>query len=62
MDISTTSNIEQVSDLDSITGTGIFILPATGISLAKNSPSSPNLPDGGYITGANHKAIAGISK
>ena len=62
VDISTVSNIEQVSDFDGITGTGMFILPATGISFAKNSPSSPNLPDGGYITDANHKAIAGISK
>jgi len=28
----------------------------------KNTLSSPDLPDGGYIIDSNHKALAGISK
>lgn len=62
IDLSTVSNLQQVLDLDTVTETGIFILPTTGFSFAKNSVASPNLPEGGYITDANHQPIAGISK
>lgn len=62
INISTVSNIEQVPNFDRITGTGILVFPTTGFSLVKNNTSNQNLPNGGYITDANHKAIAGISK
>lgn len=62
IDISTVSHIEQATTLDAVSGTGIFISPATGFSFAKNTLSSPSLPNGGYITDTSHKAIAGISK
>lgn len=62
IDMSAVSNIESVSDFDQAAGTGIFILPGNGSFFMKNTVSSPNLPGGGYITDADHKAIAGISK
>lgn len=62
IDISTVSHIEQATTLDAVAGTGIFVSPAAGFSFAKNTLSSPSLPNGGYITDTSHKAIAGISK
>lgn len=62
IDISAASILESVPDLDHTTGTGIFVAPTTGFSFAKNTASSPALPDGGYITDSSHKAVAGISK
>jgi len=57
-----TSTLEETSSFDSVTGTGIFVLPNTGFSFTKNTLSSPDLPDGGYIIDSDHKALAGISK
>lgn len=62
IDISSVPHIESVSGLDSSSGTGIFLVPNTGFSFIQNAFSSPTLPEGGYITDTNHKAIAGISK
>lgn len=61
INISSASRIESVANLDGITGTGVFIAPNSGFSFARNTTTSPNLPDGGYITNASHQAIAGIS-
>ncbi|MBP9812037.1 hypothetical protein KBC86_01535, partial [Candidatus Gracilibacteria bacterium] len=62
INISPTSNIEGVSDLSVVTGTGIFVKTNDGLGFVKNALSNPNLALGGYITDADHKAIAGIAK
>lgn len=62
MNISPVSYMEQVTSFNGLTRNGVMILPSTGFSFAKNTLSSPNLPEGGYITDINYKAIAGISK
>lgn len=62
IDVSAVADIEPVSSFDRVTGMGVFVLPNAGFSFVKNIASSPNLPDGGYLTDADHKAIAGISK
>lgn len=62
INISAVSNIAEVPDLGHTIGTGIFIAPTAGFSFAKNTASSPNLPNGGYITDTSHRAVAGISK
>ena len=53
--------MEQVSDINNISGTGIFIAPNSGFSFVKNDISTPALQQGGYIVNAEYKAIAGIS-
>jgi hypothetical protein len=60
--IPSTSNINIVSGFDSPLWTGISVFPNTGFTFIKNTSSTPNLSDGGYITDTSHRAIAGISK
>lgn len=62
IDVSPVSRLESVPDFDRLAGTGIFIAANPGFSFHKNTASSPTLPDGGYITDASHRAVAGMSK
>lgn len=63
MNLSSDMNIEKASQNETITKYGAFIIPvATGISFVKNTPVTLDLPNGGYITTDDHRAIAGMSK
>lgn len=54
--------MEQVSNFDLLSTNGLMILPSPGFMFAKNTLSSPSIPEGGYVTDSNYKAIAGIAK
>lgn len=62
IDISSVFHLESTPNLDTASGTGVFVSPNTWFSFVQNAFSSQTLPSGGYITDVNHKAVAGISK
>jgi|GEM_PF-5564616 len=56
------ARLEGVTSFDSITKSGLYVLPGNaGISFIKNTSTTPTLPSGGYITDSSKHAIAGIS-
>lgn len=62
IDVSSVGVLQSVPNFDALSGTGVFIAPLQGFSFQKNTASSPNLPEGGYLTDANHRAVAGVSR
>ena len=56
------TTLEKTSAFSESLPLGIYVHPSEGYDFAKNSTQAPSLPQGGYVTDSQKKALAGISK
>jgi len=56
-------SVRSVADLQDLNSPGIYVkTEAEGIKVARNNSQVPGLPNGAYVTTADNKPIAGISR